>query len=215
MAADKPTASEAEDEQSMEEILQSIRRIIAEEDKQAEENAGGTDDVLELTEIFEAPPMESAYVDSDLPQDPLAAIDALMSPPPPPAMEMAAPTPKAPEPVAAKPEPEPAPMPAPEPKAPAPQPPMASTLEKAIEPLISEQVAKATASSLKTIRETAQRANAPKAPLAFRSGTTVEDLMLEALRPMLRDWLDSNLPQVVERIVTREIHAIVEHADDF
>lgn len=34
---------------------------------------------------------------------------------------------------------------------------------------------------------------------------TVEDLVKEMLRPMLKDWLDRNLPGVVERYVEREI----------
>ncbi len=35
--------------------------------------------------------------------------------------------------------------------------------------------------------------------------TTVNALVEAALRPMLRDWLDANLPAMVERIVEREI----------
>lgn len=34
---------------------------------------------------------------------------------------------------------------------------------------------------------------------------TIEDLVKEMLRPMLKDWLDSNLPGIVERYVEREI----------
>ena len=39
------------------------------------------------------------------------------------------------------------------------------------------------------------------------SGTsvTLEDLTRELLRPMLKDWLDANLPPMVERIVRDEI----------
>ena len=37
------------------------------------------------------------------------------------------------------------------------------------------------------------------------SGKTVEDLVKETLRPMLKEWLDQNLPQLVERYVEREI----------
>ena len=36
-------------------------------------------------------------------------------------------------------------------------------------------------------------------------GKTVEELVQETLRPMLKEWLDKNLPQVVERYVEREI----------
>ncbi|RYE48943.1 MAG: DUF2497 domain-containing protein [Hyphomicrobiales bacterium] len=37
------------------------------------------------------------------------------------------------------------------------------------------------------------------------SGVTIEDMMREMLRPMLKEWLDENLPSVVERMVEKEI----------
>lgn len=37
------------------------------------------------------------------------------------------------------------------------------------------------------------------------SGVTIEDMMREMLRPMLKEWLDENLPAVVERMVEKEI----------
>lgn len=36
-------------------------------------------------------------------------------------------------------------------------------------------------------------------------GVTVESMMREMLRPMLKDWLDENLPTIVERMVEKEI----------
>jgi cell pole-organizing protein PopZ len=42
-------------------------------------------------------------------------------------------------------------------------------------------------------------------PVVGNSGKTVEDLVKEALRPILKEWLDRNLPQIVERYVEREI----------
>ena len=42
-------------------------------------------------------------------------------------------------------------------------------------------------------------------PAAEAGGKTVEDLARELLRPMLKDWLDRNLPALVERMVEREI----------
>lgn len=38
--------------------------------------------------------------------------------------------------------------------------------------------------------------------------TTIDDLVRECLRPMLKAWLDENLPDMVERIVTREVERI-------
>ncbi len=37
------------------------------------------------------------------------------------------------------------------------------------------------------------------------NGVTIEDMMREMLRPMLKEWLDENLPSVVERMVEKEI----------
>lgn len=37
---------------------------------------------------------------------------------------------------------------------------------------------------------------------------TVEDLVKEILRPMLKDWLDKNLPGIVERLVKAEIERV-------
>ena len=37
---------------------------------------------------------------------------------------------------------------------------------------------------------------------------TLEGLVREMIRPMLRDWLDANLPQLVESMVAREISRI-------
>ena len=37
---------------------------------------------------------------------------------------------------------------------------------------------------------------------------TLEDLVKEMLRPMLKSWLDDNLPGLVERIVKAEIERV-------
>lgn len=39
-------------------------------------------------------------------------------------------------------------------------------------------------------------------------GTSLEDLTREMMRPMLKQWLDENLPQLVEELVAREIARI-------
>jgi len=40
------------------------------------------------------------------------------------------------------------------------------------------------------------------------SNVTIEDMMREMLRPMLKEWLDENLPAVVERMVEQEISRV-------
>ncbi|MBC2664562.1 DUF2497 domain-containing protein [Novosphingobium flavum] len=48
------------------------------------------------------------------------------------------------------------------------------------------------------------------APQIVRSGeTSLEGLVRDMLRPMLADWLDKNLPPLVERLVAAEISRIV------
>jgi cell pole-organizing protein PopZ len=42
-------------------------------------------------------------------------------------------------------------------------------------------------------------------PAVGSHGKTIEDLVKEMLRPMLKEWLDRNLPAMVERYVEREI----------
>jgi len=44
-------------------------------------------------------------------------------------------------------------------------------------------------------------------------GRTIEDHVLEMLRPMLREWLDEHLPQMVQRLVQREIDRIIHRSD--
>lgn len=40
------------------------------------------------------------------------------------------------------------------------------------------------------------------------AGRTMEDVVLDALRPMLKEWLDANLPALVEAMVAKEISRI-------
>ena len=40
------------------------------------------------------------------------------------------------------------------------------------------------------------------------SARTVDDLVEDLLRPMLRSWLDINLPPLVERLVREEIERV-------
>jgi cell pole-organizing protein PopZ len=240
MAAEKPTVNEVEDEQSMEEILQSIRRIIAEEDQQQKEPAespktagSAEEEVLELTELYEAESLDN----NDAGVDPLATIDALMADTKA-AQQAAAQKPAAPT-AFVPPEVQPTAANqavdefgedgfAAEDEI-AEQSPAAYAIEEdeiaaapaeeyaSLDALISNEVASAATNSIRAIREATSRSHVPpKTPsLSFRSGTTVEDLIVEAVRPMLKEWLDANLPQTVERIIAREIHRLVEQADEY
>jgi uncharacterized protein len=41
-----------------------------------------------------------------------------------------------------------------------------------------------------------------------QNGRTIDDLVTEMLRPMLKNWLDDNLPTIVERLVRAEIERV-------
>ena len=46
----------------------------------------------------------------------------------------------------------------------------------------------------------------------FRGGPSLEDMVLEVIRPMLKLWLDENLPPMVERLVRNEIERVAARA---
>ena len=48
----------------------------------------------------------------------------------------------------------------------------------------------------------------PAPPAVARSGRTLDEVVREALEPMLRTWLDRNLQEIVERRVQQEIDRI-------
>jgi cell pole-organizing protein PopZ len=43
-------------------------------------------------------------------------------------------------------------------------------------------------------------------------GLTIEDIIRDMLKPLLREWLDANLPTMVERLVHEEIKRISREA---
>ena len=45
------------------------------------------------------------------------------------------------------------------------------------------------------------------------SGRTVEQFFEDIARPILKEWLDANLPAIVERLVQKEIQKIARRAD--
>jgi cell pole-organizing protein PopZ len=46
----------------------------------------------------------------------------------------------------------------------------------------------------------------------YRGGPSIEDVVREDIRPILKDWLDSHLPPLVERLVRAEIERVVNRA---
>ena len=76
--------------------------------------------------------------------------------------------------------------------------------------LVAAAVVGAATSAFARLNQAVQDSVPPPAapdpgPSVGGQGKTVEDLVKEMLRPMLKEWLDRNLPPMVERYVEREI----------
>jgi len=70
-------------------------------------------------------------------------------------------------------------------------------------PLIEDEVADSSRLMLEELASVAAHAP-PPAPVA----NPLEEVVREMLRPILKQWLDDHLPQVVDDHVKREIHRI-------
>jgi uncharacterized protein len=66
------------------------------------------------------------------------------------------------------------------------------------QPILAQQTVSAVESAFNSLAHTVLSSNA----------RTLEDLVKEMLRPMLKSWLDDNLPGLVERIVKAEIERV-------
>jgi cell pole-organizing protein PopZ len=173
-------------EPTMEEILASIRRIISEDEAPA---AGG--DAAASFDSVEAEPAHTAFGASAEDEDVLELSEPYQP-------EAHA----APEPamnafddheIVAAPRPAPAPAPAAfHYEEPAPS-------FSARETLVEDHVAQSVASAFGALRGN------PGLPQA---GRTLEDLVRELMRPIIKDWLDQNLPGIVRAEVAAELERI-------
>ncbi len=73
-------------------------------------------------------------------------------------------------------------------------------------PLVAPEAAAAAASSVVALMRTL--VSERRAAVA-RGGPTLEDLVREEMRPLLKQWLDAHLPGIVERLVRAEIERVV------
>jgi cell pole-organizing protein PopZ len=77
------------------------------------------------------------------------------------------------------------------------------------EPLVGDAAANASASAFDTLAATAQDVAAARPVLALPApGRTLEDLTADLLRPLLKIWLDENLPDIVRDRVDEEVRRI-------
>ena len=86
-----------------------------------------------------------------------------------------------------------------------------TTLE---EGLVSAAAASAATANLAQLaRSMAQEPSANGNIPLGSTNRTLEDLVKEMMRPMLKDWLDRNLPQMVEHMVRRELERMTRKAE--
>ena len=196
----------------MEEILASIRRIIADDQEGGKAAPSATlqqptrvappppppptdEEVLDLAEVATPVPPRGPSLDldhedigyrdaTDLDFDSIPVEEEAFEEPPPARPPLAAMAPLQPEPVF-EPEPRFEPEPAFDP-------------EPSRERLMSMSTDTTVTSSFNMLAHTVLTQNA----------RTLEDLVKEMLRPMLKNWLDDNLPSLVERLVRAEIERV-------
>ena len=188
-------SDQSSQEPTMEEILASIRRIISEDDAPAD-TVSESEPEEEPTPA--APEPVAAAAEPEPEEEVLDLVDPIPAPPPPAethgdldAFTAPAST-AAPEPVF-EPEPEPVFTPAPAPKlAPA-------SFVDPQERLVGDYAAGAAASAFGSL---AAAVTMPK------EGRSLEDVTRELLRPLIKSWLDENLPRIVEAKVEEEVQRI-------
>jgi len=73
--------------------------------------------------------------------------------------------------------------------------------------LLSPTVAKESTKVLKNLLKTVDKPSTDS--IAFRNSSTLEDLVIETMKPYLSEWLDHNLPKIVKRIVEREVRKLI------
>lgn len=81
--------------------------------------------------------------------------------------------------------------------------------------LVSENAAGRSARAMDALRlAVRQEAERQAVSLGEGSNRTVEDIVQELVRPMLREWMDANLAPLVERLVEQEIRAIARRTGE-
>jgi len=183
---------------SMDDILASIRKIISDDEARAQVSGTASqtpqpgpastqpspaapDDVLLLTDLVDEPPNPAPF---------------------PPSQPTVVPPPVAPVPPAAP----PPSMSAAKPFAPVEPSGKHSPADRSlVEPGTAGLTASAFDRLSQAVQESVPQPASDPGPSVGPNGRNLEDIVKELLRPMLKEWLDKNLPTMVERFVEREI----------
>jgi cell pole-organizing protein PopZ len=75
--------------------------------------------------------------------------------------------------------------------------------------LVDPAAAAAAASSVGTL---VRSIAAERSMQVYSGGPTIEDIVRAEIRPLLKQWLDENLPPMVERLVRAELERVVGRA---
>ncbi len=208
---------------SMEDILASIRRILSDDEA---EPAPAAEVVAPATGPKPFPEPKPAPSRRDAALEVLALDAAMIVDEPPMRPALPAPEPLVRQAPVARPAPDarPAPVAPPAAELPAvlpivsPEPVMETPMEPRTEPplhgshssqpdLVAPEAAAAAASSVGSLLRTLIAGREQVA--VHRGGPTIEDLVREEIRPLLKQWLDEQLPAMVERLVRTEIERVV------
>ena len=197
----------SQQEPSMEDILASIRRILSEDD--AEEAAKAPLPAPTAAPEPEPPPPPKAVpkpeptaapkpepvavlpepvIEAEPEDDILELTDDMVEEEPPAIVEAA---PKMPEPAAR------------------PAPPDYD-IEEDVESILAAPVQVASTSALAELAHAVAR---ERGVGLGRGGITLEEIVREILRSLIKDWMDQNLPYMIERIVKKEIEKMVNRAE--
>ena len=77
------------------------------------------------------------------------------------------------------------------------------------EPLVAPQAA---ALAMGALGDLVRSLQSERATPVYRGGPSLEDLVREEMRPLLKSWLDAHLPGMVERVVRSEIERLAGRA---
>jgi uncharacterized protein len=193
--SDDPFMSDAKSQQaepSMEEILASIRRIISEDSADA---GKGQPAAAAAAPAAPAPPAPPQPAPVAAPSAPAPEVLELT--------EMVGDDGKVTEIVEEKPS--------------APPPSSAAPVADDGDRLVSRHAASAAAGALAGLHAASRKSDfgEMRSPVGLgNGGMTLEDIVRTEMRPILKAWLDENLPPLVERLVQREIKRITRQVDE-